>query len=257
MLLYLVSILGDLLDDLVVVGGLVPSLLVTTPAVGEEPHVGTADLDLGLEIALLDSQRYHTLAERLRGHGFLPDRNEQGQVTRQRWRHPETTATVDFLMPPVTEGQRGGSLQDLEADLAAVVMPGLGLAFRDRELVSVTGRTLLGENLTREVPVCGPGAFVVLKARALRQRGENKDAYDIYYLVRHYGENVEVIAQRLRPLLDDGAAREAVSFLEGDFSTVDSIGPSRAAAFLSRLDDQGFRADVAGLVQRLIRGLAG
>jgi hypothetical protein len=219
--------------------------------------VGTADLDLGLEIALVDSGRYHALAERLRGHGFTPDKNEQGRDTRQRWRHPGTTATVDFLMAPVTEGQRGGSLQDLESDLAAVVTPGLRLAFRDRELVHVSGRTLLGESLTREIGVCGPGAFVVLKALALRQRGENKDAYDIYYLVRHYGQNVEAIAARLRPLLDDGVARDAVAYLEGDFSALDSIGPSRAAAFLGHLHDEGFRSDVAGLVQRLLRALAG
>lgn len=254
-LLYLISILGDLLDDLVVVGGLVPSLLVPTPAPNEEAHVGTTDLDLGLEIALLDSGRYHTLAERLRGHGFSPDKNEQNQDTRQRWRHPETIATVDFLIPPVAEGQRGGSLQDLEPDLAAVVTPGLRLAFRDRERVRLSGWTLRGESLTREVPVCGPGAFVVLKALALRQRGENKDAYDIYYLVRHYGENVEAIAAHLRPLLDDAVAQEAIGHLREDFAQLDSIGPSRAAAFLNRSDDEAFRADVAGLVQRLLREL--
>jgi hypothetical protein len=219
--------------------------------------LGTADLDLGLEIALLDSGRYHTLAERLRGNGFAPDENEQGQPTRQRWRHAETAATVDFLMPPVVAGQEGGSLQDLEPDMAAIVTPGLRLAFRDRERISVSGRTLLGESLTREVPVCGPGAFVVLKALALRQRGENKDAYDIYYLVQHYGENVEAIAGRLGPLLDDASAREAVEYLKGGFAAMDSIGPSRAAAFLGRSDDEEFRADVSGLILRLIRGLKG
>jgi hypothetical protein len=57
-------------------------------------------------------------------------------------------------------------------------------------------------------------------------------------------------------LLDDAAARDAVGCLEGDFSAVDSVGPSRAAAFLGRSDDEGFRADVAGLIQRLLRGLA-
>jgi len=255
-LLFLASILGDLLDELVVVGGLVPSLLVPA-AIADEAHVGTNDLDLGLEIALLNSGRYHALAERFRGNGFSPDTNEQAQVTRQRWRHPRTSATVDFLMPPVSEGQRGGSLQDLEGDLAAVVTPGLSLAFRDREVVSVSGQTVLGESLKRSIPVCGPGAFVVLKARALRLRGENKDAYDIYYLVRHYGENVEAVARRFRPLLDDATAVEARSYLEEDFLALDSIGPSRAAAFLGRSDDEAFRADVAGLVQRLLRGLAG
>ena len=56
--LYLASILGDFLDELVIVGGLVPSLLVGSSVSVEEAHVGTADLDLGLQIALLDSRRY-------------------------------------------------------------------------------------------------------------------------------------------------------------------------------------------------------
>lgn len=54
--LYVPTKLGDLLDDLVVVGGLVPSLLIpdkSLPA-GEDVHIGTMDLDLGLSLAILD-----------------------------------------------------------------------------------------------------------------------------------------------------------------------------------------------------------
>lgn len=138
--LHLASILGDMLDDLVVVGGLVPSLLIDAGRVGGGPHVRTTDLDLGLEIALLGSGRYHTLAERLRGSEFEPDKTEEGNVVRQRWRHKGTTATIDFLMPPAVEGLQGGGLQDLEPDLAALVTPGLRLAFRDRRARSY-GRT--------------------------------------------------------------------------------------------------------------------
>ncbi len=103
--------------------------------------------------------------------------------------------------------------------------------------------------------MCGPGAFVVLKALALRLRGENKDAYDIYYVLRYYGENVEAVAGCLKPLLEDRVAREAVEHLREDFGQVDSIGPSRAADFLGRSDDAGFKADLVGLVQRLLRGV--
>jgi len=252
--LFLISILGDLLDEMVVVGGLVPSLLVPADRT-ETPHVGTTDLDLGLEMALLESGRYHTLGARLRSGGFEPDRTEEGRLVRQRWRRVQAGATVDFLMPPAAAGTRGGSLQDLEADLAAVVTPGLRLAFRDRQLVRLEGRTLQDERLARDIPVCGPGAFVVLKALAFRQRGENKDAYDLYYILRHYGASVEDVAARLRALTDDADAQRAVGYLREDFAEIDSTGPVRAATFLGRTQDEGFRADITGLVARLLRAL--
>jgi len=86
--LYVATKLGDLADETVVVGGLVPSLLVDQGHLpeGTELHVGTLDLDVGLALAVVDEERYHTLAERLRGAGFSPDRNEQGRPVRQRWR---------------------------------------------------------------------------------------------------------------------------------------------------------------------------
>ena len=98
--LYVATKLGDLMDDLVVVGGLVPSLLIDQAdlAGGADAHAGTMDLDVGLAIALLDEARYRTLTERLRGAGFAQDVNEDGNPTRQRWRIGRPAqATVDFL----------------------------------------------------------------------------------------------------------------------------------------------------------------
>lgn len=134
-------------------------------------------------------------------------------------------------------------------------MPGLSLAFRDRVGVVLEGRTLQGEALRREIQVCGPGAFVVLKALALRLRGERKDAYDLHYLLSHYGRSVEDVAERLRLLLGDADAQRAIGYLREDFAAIDSVGPKRAAAFLSREDDDGFKADAVGLVVRLLGGL--
>jgi hypothetical protein len=56
---YVATKLGDLMDDLVVVGGLVPSLLIHQDglAAGADPHIGTMDLDVGLAVALLDQGR--------------------------------------------------------------------------------------------------------------------------------------------------------------------------------------------------------
>ena len=48
--IHMATKLGDLLDEIVVVGGLVPYLLVDQENLPSdlEPHVGTMDLDMGL-----------------------------------------------------------------------------------------------------------------------------------------------------------------------------------------------------------------
>jgi len=86
--LYLATKLGDLMEDLVVAGGLVPSLLIDQSQLPEEvsPHVGTMDLDVGLAFVVVAEHHYQTLTERLRRAGLQPDVNEEGNPTRQRWR---------------------------------------------------------------------------------------------------------------------------------------------------------------------------
>ena len=105
--LYVATKLGDLVDELVIVGGLVPSLIVDQ-AVAHTKHVGTADLDVGLALAVFDSKRYQVLTERLRQAGFAPDANERGNLTRQRWvvDGPPRVA-VDFLVAPTDPTERG------------------------------------------------------------------------------------------------------------------------------------------------------
>jgi hypothetical protein len=54
--LYVATKLGDLMEDVVVIGGLVPSLLIDQRDLpdGVSTHVGTMDLDVGLKLALLE-----------------------------------------------------------------------------------------------------------------------------------------------------------------------------------------------------------
>ena len=255
--LYVATKLGDLMDEIVVVGGLVPSLLIhpeELPA-GTPEHVGTLDLDVGLTLALLDEGRYRSLTARLRDAGFTPDENEDGRPTRQRWQILGTEkVTVDFLIPPSTDADQGGTLRNIEPDFAAIIAPGLTLAFQDRDCIRLDGRTILGERAARDVWVCGPGAFVALKALAFDLRGENKDAYDLYYMIRNYGKSVEDVVARFRPLLAEESARRALAVLHRDFRAIDGVGPLRVADFLLGAPDDGIQADVVGFVGRLLDG---
>src|ERR1700683_1597605 len=61
--------LGALMDDLCVVGGLVPSLLIDQ-RIGPDPvtgdtHPGTNDLDVGLAVGLLNDEQYAEISHRL------------------------------------------------------------------------------------------------------------------------------------------------------------------------------------------------
>jgi hypothetical protein len=256
--LFFATKLGDLMDDLVVVGGLVPSLLVDQKAGAAtfEPHVGTMDLDIGLAAALLDQGRYREFSERLRRSGFAPDQNEAGRPTWQRWQfEAHEKVTIDFLMPPTSSEDRGGSLRNLEPDFAAVIAPGLQLAFRDRRRLSLSGRTIVGEEATREIWVCGPGAFVVLKALAFDLRGENKDAYDLFYVLRDYGASLEDVARHMRPLLEDENTTKAIEILRRDFLRENGVGPRRVAEFRAGGPDEAIQADVVGFVGDLLRRL--
>jgi hypothetical protein len=255
--LYVSTKLGDLLDDLVVVGGLVPSLLIpdeSLPA-GEDAHIGTMDLDLGLSLAILDRKRYEDLTQRLHRSGFEPDENEEGNTTFQRWKVRTSSGlkvTVDFLIPPSLDTDKGGDIRHIEKDFAAVITPGLRLAFQDKKKVPLKGFTLMGENAEREIWVCGPGAFIVLKALAFHQRGENKDAYDLYFVIRNYGSGIDEVCECLSPLLKEAETRNALEILSRDFAEPDSLGPSRVAQFQYNEANPDLQADVAGHIRELL-----
>jgi hypothetical protein len=252
--LYIATKLGDVMPELVVVGGLVPSLLIDQEHLAENvtAHVGTMDLDLGLAFALVGEQRYQEVAERLRNAKFKPDETEEGKPTRQRWRISDPPVTVDFLIEPETGAEAdAGRLFPLTKDLAAIIAPGLHLAFRNNRKITLKGRTIVGEAAEREICVCGAGAFVVLKALAFHIRGENKDAYDLFYLLRNYGRGVSDVATELRPLLTDASAARAMDYLRTDFRASDCVGPMRTAEFLYGRLDPATQADAAGFVRQL------
>ena len=246
--------LGDLLDEIVVVGGLVPYLLVDQENLPSdlEPHAGTMDLDMGLALAILNQERYRELGIRLRDAGFKPDVNDQGNRRFQSWitggDHP---VAVDFLIPPTDQTGEGGTLLHIESDLAAIVTPGLALAFEDRCRKELSGTIPSGARATRNIPVCGPGAFTVLKALAFGNRTANKDAYDLFYAWR--GVGIPKVAERLAVLQPNPYIDEALSVIEMDFCNHDGPGPIGTAHFITQGRDDDVQADVVGLARELLR----
>ena len=252
--LHVFTKLGDLSDEVVVVGGLVPYLLVDQddPPMLLGPHSGTIDLDLGLALAILDEQHYQDLSTRLRSAGFAPDMNNAGNATLQRWSiRSERAVSIDFLIPTQGENDPSRRMFHIRHDLAAIITEGLDLAFLDRRSVPLSGYTLSEELATRNIPVCGPGAFIVLKALAFRNRGENKDAYDLHYVLSGLG--TAVVAQSLTLLLPDDRVQRALDIIREDFIEHNAIGPRRVARFLPDSLNDDIQADAVGQALALLR----
>jgi hypothetical protein len=48
------------------------------------------------------------------------------------------------MIPPSMPNDQGGKLRSIEKDLAAIIAPGLKLAFLDRRRVRIEGKTISG-----------------------------------------------------------------------------------------------------------------
>lgn len=266
-LLHVATVLGDWMEQITLIGGVVPSLLVPQSALLEdwEPHPGTTDLDLGLELSLLTEEGYATIAELLRQAGYRPMEKEEDRVRRQTWRTDPglgVTVTVDFLIARSPRHPRTTRVQNLEPDFAAIIADGLQLTERDRRKILISGSTLRGERAERSIWVCGPASFIVLKARAIHLREKPKDAFDLHYVLTKMEGGIASIATVLREMLDDPDAVEAVLFLRQAYRTMDSIGPVRAAFFRygmpvpeTQEDIDEFAASAHAYVNRLLAAL--
>ena len=205
-------------------------------------------------MALLDKEGYREISQRLAGAGFHPDSSSSGNPTPQRWvvTSDQDDVCVEFLIAPPNDEQTGGKIFHLEDRFAAIVTPGLELAFSDREQIRLHGKTLQGDLIERHLWVCGPGAFVVLKALAYNNRGEPKDAYDIFYLLQNYERGVSAIAGRIRPHLANKQVRNALQILERDFASLDHKGSRDVARFITGALDENLQSDAEALIRQLV-----
>ncbi len=87
---------GFAAEHIVVIGGLVPSLLVPVLDAGVEPHIGTADVDLCLSLALIegDTGTYDRIETVLKRLGFV-----EGDATFRWVRREGMPMTVEFFCP--------------------------------------------------------------------------------------------------------------------------------------------------------------
>jgi hypothetical protein len=255
------QILGSFKGKFAVVGGAVPWLLLGNN--DDMPHVGTLDIDLGLDAEALGEGEYATLVNALLGHGYA-QRKEFRRFQLVRQVAPvdggaPIDVIIDFLMP--REAEIVKNVPPLLSDFAVQRADGADLAVRFNQMVAITGPMPAGGTNRVEVSVCSIPALLAMKGHAIERRYKQKDAYDIYYSVRNYPSGPEGLAEACRPLLGHASGVAGYGFIAGKFDSVDGFGPTCVRRFVEDTRVLGNRSpaqwqqDAFGQVDAWLRAL--
>jgi hypothetical protein len=222
--------LGSLFDDcIVVVGGWVPDLLLPE---ADEPHIGSIDVDLALDVKRLGDGRYAEVVK------LLLD-TRRYEKTDQPFKlcakvdlddeNPHVVVDVDFLKaagkvrkfkgPPLMP-----EFRPLDAD-------GCEAAFRSPERVTLEGPMISGAQNRVQLRVASVADLLLMKAYALAGRDKPKDAYDICFCLDNAPDGIESLARMWRGRREDPLIVGALTHLRDKFGSPDAYGPRQVALF--------------------------
>jgi hypothetical protein len=259
-LLEIGQILGSFKGKFAVVGGAVPWLLLDN---FEMPHVGTIDVDLGLDAEALGDGEYARLVDALMTHGYGQNKKlKKFQLVRRI----EATdggdpidIVVDFLMPRNAEIDR--NKPPIIEDFAVQRADGTDLAMRFNQMVAVRGAMPNGGTNQIEIAVCSIPALLAMKGYAVHNRLKQKDAYDIYYCIRNYPGGIDALAKDCMPLLNLPSGATGYGFINEKFDVADGFGPTCVKTFVQeskilgdRTPDQ-WQQDAFGQVDAWLRAM--
>ena len=251
------SRLGEYRDKMVLVGGLVPRYLINQTVAQQQgnQHCGSMDIDLGVSIAVTDADTYRSIRNTLDNMGFKPGKNERGREQLHSFikEIDGVEVNIDFLT--TTYGGPDDSLmRELEDDLRAIQVEGLGLALNSPCKIQIEGRLLSGGITTEEINVCREIPFIVLKSLVFDNRRECKDVYDLVYVLVNYDGGAEEVAKLpTKEELKENSFHRAVAVLENRFRDISRDGPTKYAQFV---DTQNAGAIAFAAVQEFLSGIS-
>jgi hypothetical protein len=237
----IITILGEFRDNIVLIGGNVPPLLIPS---AKEKHPGSLDVDLALDFKNISGTAYKTIVKTLQSRGYYQTGEQPFIFYRDNIIGPGKKAMVQV---DLLAGEYGGTgknhrhqkVQDAQARKAR----GCDLVFDAPLKVKIKGTLPNGatNEVTIQIPSAGP--FLVTKGMALWDRLKEKDAFDIYFCCRYFPGGVETLAEHIKPIINNKLAKEGLGKIKAKFNEVNAIGPVGVADFME-LADQEERARI-------------
>ncbi len=237
-LLGLVHLLGEYRDDIVVVGGWVPQLILPP---GHPPHVGSIDVDLALNHRNLREAGYATIQALLNRRGYEQDPRQPFIYHRTVIVNGDAIKVeVDFLAGEY-EGTGAKHRTQPVHEGRARKARGCDLAFDLYVETDIEGELPEGGRDQARVRVSTVVAFLVMKGMALHDRLKEKDAWDIYFTLINNPGGLDALAQEIRQHLDHGLVQEGLKKIADKFASPGHMGPKFVADF-EDIQDEDERA---------------
>jgi len=234
-LLELAHLLGEYRNDIVVVGGWVPLLLLP-----QQPlqHVGSIDVDLALDHKNLQDAGYASIQKLLLGRGYEADRRQPFIFHRQVMASGSPVRVQVDLLAGEYEGTGSKHRTQPVQEGRARKARGCDLAFDLCVEVRITGELPTGGKDEADIRVSSAVAFLVMKGMALHDRLKEKDAWDIFFVLTNYLGGIDALSDDLRPHLGHGLVQEGLRKISGKFNSVEHVGPRFVADFAGEQEQE-------------------
>lgn len=228
-LIELFTILGEFRGHIVIVGGWVPYFLCNNP---EEEHTGSMDIDLALDFDAITDDTYETILAALKHHGFV-----QGKQPFIYVKQAVTEAGIPFTVEvDLLAGEYGGTTighrHQRVQDIKARKIRGADLVFQEPVLKLVRGRMPDGALNEVTVRIAGVAPFLVMKGMAIWTREDQKDAYDIHYVIDNYSSGLDGLVEAFEPYTHYRLVREGLGKIRSKFASPEHTGPAWVAQFM-------------------------
>ena len=231
-LIELVHLLGEYKDDIVLIGGWIPEVLLPHYS---GPHVGSMDVDIALNHRRISEEGYKMIQYLLQSRGYQQGDQPFIFFRNVKVGNREVKVQVDLLAGEYEGTSRSHRHQRIQGIHARKVR-GCDLAFEMSEEIRIEGTLPGGAHDAVTVRVASIVPFFVMKGMAMETRMKEKDAWDIYYCLLNYPGGIEALSEEFKPHMHHGLVKEGLQKIADKFSSAKAFGPKSVSDF-EEIDD--------------------
>ena len=233
-LLELMMALGSYREGLVIVGGWVPYLLLKEYQNKDVSfqHIGSKDIDIVVNPAIVDEKKYATILEILQNKGYkAKEGTTYSFVKTVVTNKGEEQIQIDFLGPEYGGTARSKRHQRVQDDFLLRKARGADVVFNHSLTITLEGKLPSGAQGRTAVKIADIVGILTMKGIVMGTRYKEKDAYDISSLILYYKSGPLAVVDEIRPYREHGLVKEALEAIHEKFRSREAEGPTWMADF--------------------------